>query len=279
MNPCHDYLNHLTRRQFFAGAGLAMGGLALNLLTPRLRGATPASLTPGAPAPIHPPLPGLPHFAPTAKRIIYLHMNGGPSQLDTFDYKPGLQDKFDVELPDSVRQGQRITTMTSGQARFPVAPSLFKFAQYGQNGTWVSELLPHTAKMVDDLAIVRSVHTNAINHDPACTFLMTGSEIPGKASLGSWLSYGLGSENNDLPGFVVLTPKWSSKASAQALFTRMWSSGFLPTSHSGVALRSQGDPVLFLDNPNGVDSTTRRAMLDSLNKFNHLAHARYGDPE
>ncbi len=279
MHPAYDFLNNLTRRQFFAGSGLAMGGVALNLLAPRLSAASAASLTPGAPAPIHPTLPGLPHFAPTAKRIIYLHMNGGPSQLDTFDYKPGLQKQFDVDLPESVRQGQRITTMTSGQARFPVAPSLFKFAQHGQSGAWVSELLPWTAKLVDDIAIVRSVNTNAINHDPACTFLMTGSEIPGKASLGSWISYGLGSENNDLPAFVVLTPKWSSKASAQALFTRMWSSGFLPSSHNGVALRAQGDPVLFLDNPDGVDSATRRAMLDSLSKFNQLSHARYGDPE
>ncbi len=273
MNPCHAYLNHLTRRQFFAGAGLAMGGVALNWLAPRLR---------AAPAPgtlIHPPMPGFPHFAPKAKRVIYLHMNGGPSQLDTFDYKPGLQEHYDVELPGSIRMGQRITTMTSGQARFPVAPSLFNWAQHGKSGAWVSELLPWTAKLVDDLAIVRSVHTNAINHDPACTFLMTGSEIPGKGSLGSWISYGLGSENNDLPAFVVLTPKWSSKAQAQALFTRMWSSGFLPGSHNGVALRSQGDPVLFLENPNGVDPSTRRAMLDSLAKFNHLAHARSGDPE
>jgi uncharacterized protein (DUF1501 family) len=277
MNPTHEYLNNLTRRQFFAGAGLAMGGVALNWLAPRL-GA--ASLSKDAlNARVHPPLGGFPHFAPTAKRIIYLHMNGGPSQLDTFDYKPGLQEHYDADLPDSIRMGQRITTMTSGQARFPVAPSLFKFQQYGQNGTWVSELLPHTAKLVDDIAIVRSVHTNAINHDPACTFLMTGSEIPGKASLGSWLSYGLGSENNDLPAFVVLTPKWSSKSAAQALFTRMWSSGFLPTSHNGVALRAQGDPVLFLDNPNGVDPTTRRAMLDSLAKFNQMAQARHGDPE
>src|SRR3954470_14261167 len=277
MNPCHEYLNNLTRRQFFAGAGLAMGGVALNWLAPRLRARRlqrPA-LNPRIP----PPLAGFPHFAPTAKRIIYLHMNGGPSQLDTFDYKPSLQPRFDQELPESVRMGQRITTMTSGQTRFPVAPSLFKFAQYGQNGAWVSELLPQTAKIVDDIAIVRSVHTNAINHDPACTFLMTGSEIPGKASLGSWLSYGLGSENNDLPAFVVLTPKWSSKVAAQALFTRMWSSGFLPTSHNGVALRAQGDPVLFLENPNGVDSTTRRTMLDSLAKFNQMTHARHGDPE
>ena len=277
MNPSHDFLNHLTRRQFFSGAGLAMGGLAFNLLASRLRGAAkhPDALN----ARVHPPLAGFPHFAPKAKRIIYLHMNGGPSQLDTFDYKPKLQEFFDQDLPDSIRQGQRITTMTSGQARFPVAPTIFPFAQYGQSGTWVSDLLPWTAKVVDELAVVRSVHTNAINHDPACTFLMTGSEIPGKASLGSWLSYGLGSENNDLPAFVVLTPKFSPKVAAQALFTRMWTSGFLPTSHNGVALRAGADPVLFLENPNGVDASTRRTMLDSLAKFNQRAHARHGDPE
>lgn len=276
MNPAYEYLNNLTRRQFFSGAGLAMGGMAFNMLAPRLSAAA------GVAAPtnrVHPPLAGFPHFAPTAKRIIYLHMNGGPSQIDTFDYKPKLRELFNQDLPDSIRQGQRITTMTSGQARFPVAPTLFNFAQHGNNGAWVSDLLPWTAKLVDDITIVRSVHTNAINHDPACTFLMTGSEIPGKASLGSWLSYGLGSENNDLPAFVVLTPKWSSKASAQALFTRMWSSGFLPSSHNGVALRSQGDPVLFLENPSGIDSSTRRAMLDSLARFNQGSHARYGDPE
>ena len=277
MNPCHDYLNQLTRRQFFAGAGLAMGGVAMNLLAPRLHAAGGVVATSGAR--IHPALPGFPHFAPKAKRIIYLHMNGGPSQLDTFDYKPGLQSQFNVELPDSIRAGQRITTMTSGQAKFPVAPSIFKFAQHGRSGAWVSDLLPWTAKLVDDIAIVRSVHTNAINHDPACTFLMTGSELPGKASIGSWISYGLGSENNDLPAFVVLTPKFSSKVSAQALFTRMWSSGFLPGGHNGVALRAQGDPVLFLENPNGVDAATRRAMLDGLAKFNHHAQARHGDPE
>jgi hypothetical protein len=277
MNPCHDYLNNLTRRQFFSGAGLAMGGVALNLLSPRVRAAVVRAQA--LESRVHPPLAGFPHFAPKAKRIIYLHMNGGPSQLDTFDYKPKLQDYFDRELPESIRQGQRITTMTSGQARFPVAPSIFKFAQHGKNGAWVSELLPWTAKVVDELAIVRSVHTNAINHDPACTFLMTGNEVPGKASFGSWISYGLGSENNDLPAFVVLTPKFSPKVAAQALFTRMWSSGFLPTKFSGVALRAQGDPVLYLDNPAGVDASTRRAMLDSLAQFNQLAHAKHGDPE
>jgi hypothetical protein len=277
MNPCHDYLRHLTRRQFFAGAGLAMGGVALNFLGSRARAA--AARVPALEARVHPPLAGFPHFAPKAKRIIYLHMNGGPSQLDTFDYKPALQEHFDRDLPESIRRGQRITTMTSGQARFPVAPSIFKFSQHGRSGTWVSELLPWTSKVVDELAVVRSVHTNAINHDPACTFLMTGNEIPGKASIGSWISYGLGSENNDLPAFVVLTPRFSPRVAAQALFTRMWSSGFLPTRHSGVALRAQGDPVLFLENPNGVDAATRRTMLDSLSRFNELAHARHGDPE
>jgi len=181
MNPCHEYFNNLTRRQFFAGAGLAMGGVALNWLAPRLRG---ASATDALNARVHPPLAGFPHFAPKAKRIIYLHMNGGPSQLDTFDYKPGLQEQFDVDLPESIRMGQRITTMTSGQTRFPVAPSIFKFAQHGNSGAWVSELLPWTAKLVDDIAIVRSVHTNAINHDPACTYLMTGSEIPARPASG-----------------------------------------------------------------------------------------------
>jgi hypothetical protein len=277
MNPRHAFLNHVTRRQFFSGAGLAMGGLALGLLTPRLRGAGKGN--DALNARVHPPQAGFPHFAPKAKRIIYLHMNGGPSQLDTFDYKPKLQEFFDQDLPDSIRQGQRITTMTSGQARFPVAPTIFKFAQHGQSGAWVSELLPWTAKVVDELAIVRSVHTNAINHDPACTFLMTGSEIPGKASIGSWISYGLGSENNDLPAFVVLTPRFSPKVAAQALFTRMWTSGFLPPSYNGVALRAGADPVLFLENPNGVDAATRRTMLDSLAQFNQRAHARHGDPE
>jgi uncharacterized protein (DUF1501 family) len=228
---------------------------------------------------VQPALPGLPHFAPKAKALIYLHMNGGPAQIDLWDYKPQLNEFFDKDLPESVRNGQRITTMTSGQKRLPVAPSKFKFQQHGQCGTWVSELLPHTAKHVDDLAVVRTVHTNAINHDPACTFVMTGSEVPGKASLGSWVSYGLGAETNDLPAFVVLTPNWKSKAAAQALFTRMWSSGFLPTSHTGVALRSVGDPVLYLQNPPGVDARHRRAMLDTAQQLNQRSFQKFGDPE
>jgi hypothetical protein len=228
---------------------------------------------------VHPALPGFPHFPPKAKAVIYLHMNGGPAQMDLWDYKPGLSEYFDKDLPDSVRQNQRITTMTSGQKRLPVAPSKFQFHQHGQCGRWVSELLPHTAKHVDKLAVVKSVHTNAINHDPACTFVMTGSEVPGKPSLGSWVSYGLGAETNNLPAFVVLTPTWSAKAAAQALFTRMWSSGFLQTSYSGVALRSVGDPVLYIQNPPGVKADDRRAMLNVLSQLNERQFRELGDPE
>lgn len=281
MDPASDYLLQQTRRQFFGTTGVRLGGAALGLLAASARGAAPVSRVPaGVPTDrIQPPLKGLPHFAPKAKSIIYLHMNGGPSQLDMWDYKPKLVEQFDKDLPDSIRKGQRITTMTSGQARLPVAPSMFKFAQHGKCGTWVSELLPHTAKHVDDLAVVKTVFTNAINHDPACTFVMTGREVPGFASLGSWLSYGLGAESNDLPSFVVLTPNWKSKAAAQALFTRMWSSGFLPTAHTGVALRSVGDPVLYIQNPPGVDARHRRAMLDALGELNERSKARFGDPE
>jgi hypothetical protein len=275
MQPLFEHQLLQTRRQFFGSTGLRLGGVALASM---MGGRAPGAATNGS-GKVHPALPGLPHFAPKAKSLIYLHMNGGPSQMDLFDYKPTLVEQFDKDLPDSIRQGQRITTMTSGQARFPVAPSMFKFQQHGACGRWVSELLPHTAKIVDDIAVLKSVHTNAINHDPACTFVMTGSEIPGKASIGSWLSYGLGSESNDLPAFVVLTPTWSSKGDAQALFTRMWSNGFLPGKFSGVALRSIGDPVLYIQNPSGVDSGDRRTMLDALNKLNERSFEKFGDPD
>ena len=239
MNSIHFQHQLLqTRRQFFGANGLRMGGLAMATLA----GSSSIVNAKNGPlnAKVHPPLSGLPHFAPKAKSIIYLHMNGGPSQIDMWDYKPAMQEQFDKDLPDSIRNGQRITTMTSGQARFPVAPSKFQFTQHGQSQRWVSELLPHTAKIVDEMAVVKTVHTNAINHDPACTFVMTGNEVPGKASLGSWLAYGLGSESDNLPAFVVFTPTWTSSAAAQALFTRMWSSGFLPTRFAGVALRTGG---------------------------------------
>jgi hypothetical protein len=267
------------RRAFLTGSGVSLGAAALGWLEGRARAAAIDPAAPRAAARVHPPLPGLPHHAPKAKGVIYIHTNGGPSQLDLWDYKPTLQDFFDKDIPPSVRGEQRLSTMTSGQARFPVAPSKFRFEQRGQCGRWINaELLPHTAGIVDDLALVKTVHTNAINHDPACTFVMTGSEIPGKASLGSWLAYGLGSESDDLPAFVVFTPLPDINPS-QALFTRMWSSGFLPTRYAGVALRGSGDPVLYLPNPDGVTAADRRRMLDGLGRLNALGYDRYRDPE
>lgn len=274
-DPVREFYNNSTRRQFFEGAGLKVGGLALSGLLGRdALGATPIPASA-----VHPPLPGMPHFAPKAKRIIYLHMNGAPSQLDLFDYKPGLEKYFDQDLPESVRNGQRITTMTSGQARFPVAPSKFNFERCGKSGILMSELVPHMKEIADEITMIKSVHTEAINHDPACTFVMTGSEVPGKPSLGSWLSYGLGSESNDLPAFVVFTPTFPKESQAQALFTRMWSSGFLPSKYDGVALRGAGDPVLYVKNPPGIDRSDRRAMLDALGKLNQKNYERLADPE
>jgi hypothetical protein len=273
MNPLqqHDLLQ--TRRQFFGSTGLRLGTLGLATLLAK----NPAGLASGGR--VYPALPGLPHFPPRAKSLIYLHMNGGPTQIDTWDYKPTLTQHFDQPLPESVRRGQRLTTMTSGQGRFPVAPSKFRFRQHGQCGTWVSEVLPYTARVVDDICVVKSVFTNAINHDPACTFLMTGSEVPGKASIGSWLAYGLGSESDDLPAFVVLTPRFPQSGNGQALFTRMWSSGFLPNQFNGVALRGSGDPVLYVQNPQGVTTDDRRLMLDSLARLNERGFERLGDPD
>ena len=274
MNPLLDYHRLQTRRQFFGDTGLRVGGIALaSMMGHDLASAAPAKGL------VHPPMPGLPHFAPKAKRLIYLHMNGAPSQLDLWDHKPQLKAFFDKDLPESVRNGQRITTMTSGQSRLAVAPSMFNFQQHGKSGTWVSELMPYTAKIVDEMALIKTVNTTAINHDPACTFVMTGSEVPGKASIGSWLAYGLGSLSNDLPAFVVFTPSFPAASQAQALFTRMWSSGYLPTKYTGVALRGQGDPVLYVKNPPGVNASDRRTMLDALNQLNHIQHDRIGDPE
>ncbi|MEI6232362.1 MAG: DUF1501 domain-containing protein [Planctomycetota bacterium] len=278
MNPLFEHHLLQTRRQFFTGPGLRFGGMALGAILGAKLGGTSAHAAEGER--VHPPLQGLPHFKPKAKSVIYLHMNGGPSQIDLWDYKPKLEEFFDKELPPSIRNGQRLSTMTSGQTRFPCAPSKFKFEQKGKCGRWINtELLPYTSKIVDDIALIKTVNTNAINHDPACTFVMTGSEIPGKASIGSWLAYGLGSENNNLPAFVVFTPQFPNGSNAQALFTRMWSSGFLPTRFNGVALRGAGDPVLYLRNPDGVEGTDRRTMLDTLNKLNQRGYERFGDPE
>lgn len=215
------------------------------------------------------------HFPARAKRVIYLSQSGAPSQLDLFDYKPGLKKFHKTELPDSIRQGQRLTGMTSGQKSFPIAASMFKFAQQGESGTWMSELLPHTAKIADEICVVRSLFTEAINHDPAITFLQTGSIQAGRPSMGSWISYGLGSENRDLPTFVALT----SGAGGQPLYDRLWGSGFLPTKHQGVKFRRSSDPVLFLSNPPGIDSELRREMLDELGTLNRIALDEKGDPE
>lgn len=221
-----------------------------------------------------------PHFAPKAKKIIYLFMAGGPSQLETFDYKPQMKKMFDKDLPAEIRMGQRITNMTAGQSRFPIAPSVYDFKQYGQSGAWVSELLPKTASMVDDLAIIKSMHTDAINHDPAKTLICTGNQLPGMASLGAWLSYGLGSINSNLPDFTVLNcSKWSGKVNVQGLYSRLWGSGFLPSKHQGINFRSSGDPVLFLSNPQGVTRETRRKMISLSSRLNKLHFNQIGDPE
>ena len=270
------------RRQFFGSAATGIGGMALaSLLNPTLFDSTIQAQERGVPA-IQPGAAGIlqqQHFPAKAKRIIYLFMSGAPSQLDMFDYKPGLVDMFDKDLPDSVRNGQRITTMTSGQSRLAVAPSKFKFAQHGENGTWFSELLPHMASVADDIAVIKTVNTEAINHDPAITYITTGSQIPGRPSLGAWLSYGLGSANRDLPCFVVLHSTWSAKRDAQALYERLWGSGFMSTQHAGVALRSQGDPVLYLSNPTGMQRKTRRRMLDALQQLNAERRSVVGDPQ
>jgi hypothetical protein len=269
MEPMHEYARTMTRRHFFGRGALGLGTAALASLLPA-RAAEPTP-TGG--------LTGLPHFAPKARRAIYLFMNGGPSQMDLLDYKPKMAEMFDKDLPDSIRKGQRLTTMTSGQARFPIAPSKYKFARHGKSGAWVSELLPWTAKVVDELAIVKTVWTEAINHDPAVTYICTGHQIPGRPSLGSWLSYGLGTMNRSLPAFVVMTATWTGRKEAQAIYNRLWGSGFLPSKHQGVALRSQGDPVLFLSNPPGVSDATRRRMLDSLGRLNQKLFDEVADPE
>lgn len=249
-----------TRRQFFRQGARGLGGLAL------------ASLGANANT--------LPHFAPKAKRAIYLHMVGAPPQMDLFDYKPKMKDWFDKDLPESIRQGQRLTTMTSGQTRFPIAPSVFKFAQHGKSGAWISELMPNVAKMADDIAIIRTMNTEAINHEPAITFIQTGNQIAGKPCIGSWIAYGLGSMNNDLPTFVVLNANHTHpKANVQAISARLWSAGFLSAQYAGVALRSAGDPVLYVKNPDGVPIEMRRRMLDGLGQLNNIAYDRFADPE
>ena len=266
MNPLRERELMLTRRQLFGRAANGIGMAALgSLLTP------PAFSAKG--------LPGFPNFAPKAKRVIYLHQSGAPSQMDLFDPKPKLAEHYGEDLPDSIRRGQRLTGMTSNQKTFPVAPSKYKFARYGKSGTWLCELLPHTAKIADDICVVKSLFTEAINHDPAITFIQTGSQVAGRPCFGAWISYGLGSESDDLPAFVVMISRGTGRPVDQPLYDRLWGSGFLPTAYQGVKFRSSGDPVLYLSNPPGVDPTVRRSMLDDIKRLNEANLQEFGDPE
>jgi hypothetical protein len=264
----------ITRRHFFgkSAAGIGVAALASLLDGDRVGAA-------GADTTEHGGLPGLPHFAPRARRVIYLFQSGGPAQMDLFDYKPRLNDLRGSDLPASVRMGQRLTGMTSTQSSFPTAPSKFAFQQHGHSGAWLSELLPHTARVADELCFIKSLHTEAINHDPAITFFQTGAQLAGRPSIGAWISYGLGSENQDLPAFVALVSVGTGNPTDQPLYDRLWGSGFLPTKYQGIKFRSVGEPVLYLSNPKGLRVQTRRRMLDDLDRLNQLKLAEFGDPE
>lgn len=266
MNPLACRVGQINRRAFLKGAGSVAGSAALAGLFARDLAAGTVGAAPT-------------HFKPRAKRVIYLFQSGGPSHIDLLDYKPQLKKHHGSELPDTIRQGQRLTGMTSGQKSFPVVASKFGFHQAGQSGTFVSDLLPHTSRVIDDICMVRSMHTEAINHDPAITFIQTGSQQPGRPSLGAWLSYGLGSESDDLPAFVVLISHGSGKDANQGLLERLWGSGFLPSSHQGVKFRSGGDAVLYLSDPPGIDRELRRKMLDGLAELNGEQLQESGDPE
>lgn len=271
MNPQQEYQLNVTRRQLLGSAHRPLGAAALASLMGNWTSASAST------ASAHGGLPDLPHFPANAKRVIYLFMAGGPSHIDTLDFKPAIRKIHGTELPDSIRQGQRITGMTSGQKSFPCVAPMFDFKRYGQHGTYISELLPNLATIADDITIVRSVNTEAINHDPAITFINTGVQQPGKASLGSWVSYGLGSPNQNLPAYVVMISRGPGQK--QALYERLWNSGFLPSKHQGVKLRSGADPVLYLNNPAGVDRSMRRRMLDRIAEINEQHYESFGDPE
>ena len=256
----------MTRRQLFSRSASGLGVAALATLLAEDLGATSGQ----------PGLPDLPHFDPRAKRVIYLFQSGGPAQMDLFDPKPGLIERQGTELPDSIRGGQRLTGMTAAQTSFPVAPSRFAFSRHGESGRRLSELLPHTASIADKIAVVRSMHTEQINHDPAITFLQTGHQLAGRPSLGSWLSYGLGSESSSLPAFVVMV---SLGSSGQPLYSRLWGSGFMPTRYQGIKFRAGREPVLYLNDPSGFSRQDRRHYLDDLSALNRLQFDESGDPE
>ena len=270
MRPAAHLQQLETRRHFFGRTASGVGSIALAHLVGR-DAANAADSAAGSGR-----LSGLPHFAPKAKRVIWLFQSGGPSQIETFDPKPRLAQLRGQELPESVRKGQRLTTMTASQSSFPLVESAFSFQQHGASGAWISELMPHTAKIADDICIVRSMHTEAINHDPAVTFLQTGAQIAGRPSFGAWLSYGLGSESSNLPSFVVMITQGTG---GQPLYDRLWGSGFLPTRYQGVKFRSVGDPVLYLSDPAGFTRSQRRDFLDALGQLNRMQFEEYGDPE
>ena len=264
----------LTRRRFLELSGTGIGTAALaTLFGQDLMAQAPGGVRTGTGG-----LPGLPHHAPRARRIIYLFQSGAPSQHELWDYKPALQDMAGEDLPPSVRGNQRVTTMTAGQESFPLVPSMFRFSQHGESRAWVSDLMPHTAKIVDELCFIKSMHTEAINHDPGITFFQTGAQLAGRPSMGAWLSYGLGTMNADLPTFVAMVSKGSAQT-GQPLYDRLWGSGFLPSRYQGVKFLATGDPVLYLSNPPGVDADTRRRFLDDLGALNQLKEEEFGDPE
>jgi hypothetical protein len=259
------------RRKFLSKLSLGLGSVALgSLLIPDIFNGKSEIDTDKLMA-------ALPHFAPKAKRVIYLFQNGAPSQLESFDYKPMLNDRIGEELPDSIRKGQRLTGMTAGQSSFPLVGSYHGFKQYGQSGAWVSDLFPHTAKIADDICIVKSMHTEAINHDPALTFFQTGAQVGNRPSMGAWLSYGLGSENNNLPSFCVLLSR--GKGNGQGVYSKLWTNGFLDSVHQGVQFSSGDDPVLYLNDPEGMSKTDRRRMLDKISALNQINYQAFGDPE
>ncbi|MDA9851902.1 DUF1501 domain-containing protein [Flavobacteriaceae bacterium] len=275
MDPLHEHLLNKNRRHFLQKMGLGIGGLALGSLMDPMglnSGQTASDLLQAGP--VH-----LPHFAPKAKRIIYLFQSGGPSQLDLFDYKPKLNEMRGQDLPESIRKGQRLTGMTSGQANFPLTGSVYNFKQYGESRAWISDLMPYTAKIADELCFVKSMHTEAINHDPAITFFQTGSQQTGRPSFGSWMSYGLGSLNDNLPAFIVMLSRGTGRPNGQPLYSRLWGNGFLSSLHQGVQFRAGKDPVLYLKNPDGVSRKERRQMLDYLAQMNEEQEKLFGDPE
>ncbi|MDG2123829.1 MAG: DUF1501 domain-containing protein [Verrucomicrobiales bacterium] len=263
MNPLEDYATNQSRRAFLGRGTLGLGSVAMGSLLNASPRDTPSAIR---------------HFAPSAKRVIYLFQSGGPAQMDLFDYKPGLAKRFGEEVPTSVYPAERKTTMTSGQTSFPVAPSTFEFHRRGQSGIWLSESLPYLSAVIDDLCVIKSMHTEAINHDPAATLFQTGSPIAGRPSMGAWVNYGLGTDNANLPAFVALTSNGTAKT-GQPLYDRLWGPGFLPGRFQGVKFRGQGDPILDLYNPTGVTRSQRRRMLDSLQKLNRDQAGHFNDPD